>query len=45
VLRINYTGAEQQILMIARPRHHHSLAEISQRLRELDGVEGVDMTR
>jgi putative Mg2+ transporter-C (MgtC) family protein len=45
VLRINYTGTEQQILMIARPRHHHSLAEISERLRKLDGVEGVDMVR
>jgi putative Mg2+ transporter-C (MgtC) family protein len=45
VLRINYTGTEQQIMMIARPRNHHSLAEISERLRELDGVNGVDMTR
>jgi putative Mg2+ transporter-C (MgtC) family protein len=45
VLRINYTGTEQQIMMIARPKHHHSLAEISERLRELDGVNGVDMTR
>jgi putative Mg2+ transporter-C (MgtC) family protein len=45
VIRINYTGKDQQIEMIARPRHHRSLAEISQRLRDLDGVEGVDMTR
>jgi putative Mg2+ transporter-C (MgtC) family protein len=45
VIRINYTGKDQQIEMIARPRHHHSLAEISQRLRDLDGVQGVDMTR
>ncbi len=45
VLRINYTGTEQQILMIARPRHHHSLAEISEGLRVLEGVKGVDMTR
>jgi putative Mg2+ transporter-C (MgtC) family protein len=45
VLRINYTGTEQQILMVARPKHHHSLAEISERLRELAGVKGVDMTR
>ena len=45
VIRINFTGKDQQIEMIARPRHHHSLAEISQRLRELDGVQGVDMTR
>jgi putative Mg2+ transporter-C (MgtC) family protein len=45
VLRINYTGSEQQIMMIARPKHHHSLAEISERLRKLDGVNGVDMTR
>ena len=45
VLRINYTGTEQQILMIARPKHHRSLAEISESLRVLDGVNGVDMTR
>jgi putative Mg2+ transporter-C (MgtC) family protein len=45
VIRVNYTGKDQQIEMIARPRHHHSLAQISQKLRELDGVEGVDMTR
>jgi putative Mg2+ transporter-C (MgtC) family protein len=45
VIRINYTGKDQQIEMVARPRHHRSLAEISQRLRDLDGVEGVDMTR
>jgi putative Mg2+ transporter-C (MgtC) family protein len=45
VIRINYTGKDQQIEMIARPRHHHSLAQISQKLRDLDGVEGVDMTR
>jgi putative Mg2+ transporter-C (MgtC) family protein len=45
VLRINYTGQEQQILMIARPKHHRSLAEISESLRVLDGVNGVDMTR
>jgi putative Mg2+ transporter-C (MgtC) family protein len=45
VIRINYTGKDQQIEMVARPRHHRSLAEISQRLRELDGVQGVDMTR
>jgi putative Mg2+ transporter-C (MgtC) family protein len=45
VLRINYTGTEQQILMVARPKHHHSLAEISENLRKLDGVSGVDMTR
>jgi len=45
VIRINYTGKDQQIEMIARPRHHHSLAEISEWLRELDGVQGVDMTR
>jgi putative Mg2+ transporter-C (MgtC) family protein len=45
VMRINYTGKEQQILMIARPRNHHSLAEISEALRELEGVSGVDMTR
>ncbi len=45
VLRVNYTGKDQQILMIARPREHHSLAEISERLRELEGVQGVDMTR
>jgi putative Mg2+ transporter-C (MgtC) family protein len=45
VMRINYTGTEQQILMIARPKHHHSLSEISESLRELDGVNGVDMTR
>jgi putative Mg2+ transporter-C (MgtC) family protein len=45
VIRINYTGKDQQIMLVARPRHHHSLAQISQRLRELDGVEGVDMTR
>jgi putative Mg2+ transporter-C (MgtC) family protein len=45
VIRINYDGKDQQIMMIARPRHHHSLAEISQRLRELDGVEGVNMCR
>jgi putative Mg2+ transporter-C (MgtC) family protein len=45
VLRINYTGTEQQILMIARPRHRHSLAEISEDLRKLDGVRGVDMVR
>jgi hypothetical protein len=45
VLRINYTGTEQQIMMIARPRHHRSLSEISERLRKLEGVRGVDMTR
>jgi putative Mg2+ transporter-C (MgtC) family protein len=45
VLRINYTGTEQQIMMIARPRHHRSLSEISERLRKLEGVKGVDMTR
>jgi len=45
VMRINYTGKEQQILMIARPRNHHSLAEISEKLRALEGVNGVDMTR
>jgi len=45
VIRVNYTGKDQQIEMIARPRHHHSLAQISQKLRELEGVEGVDMTR
>ncbi|TMM39212.1 MAG: MgtC/SapB family protein [Actinobacteria bacterium] len=45
VLRINYTGTEQQILMVARPKHHHSLAEISENLRKLDGVRGVDMVR
>jgi len=45
VIRINYTGKDQQIEMVARPRHHRSLAEISQRLRDLDGVQGVDMTR
>jgi putative Mg2+ transporter-C (MgtC) family protein len=45
VLRINYTGTEQQILMVARPKRHYSLAEISERLRELDGVQGVDMVR
>jgi putative Mg2+ transporter-C (MgtC) family protein len=45
VLRINYTGTEQQILMVARPKHHHSLAEISEALRKLDGVRGVDMVR
>jgi len=45
VLRINYTGTGQQILMIARPKHHHSLAQISETLRKLDGVQGVDMVR
>jgi putative Mg2+ transporter-C (MgtC) family protein len=45
VLRINYTGTDQQIMMIARPRHHHSLAQISEKLRRLEGVQGVDMTR
>jgi len=45
VLRINYTGTEQQILMVARPKHHHSLAQISEALRKLDGVQGVDMVR
>jgi len=45
VLRINYTGTEQQILMVARPKHHHSLAEINENLRKLDGVRGVDMVR
>jgi putative Mg2+ transporter-C (MgtC) family protein len=45
VLRINYTGTDQQITMIARPRHHHSLAEISERVREVEGVRGVDMSR
>jgi putative Mg2+ transporter-C (MgtC) family protein len=45
VLRINYTGTEQQILMVARPKNHHSLAEISESLRQLDGVQGVDMVR
>jgi putative Mg2+ transporter-C (MgtC) family protein len=45
VIRINYNGKDQQIMLVARPRHHHSLAEISQCLRELEGVEGVDMCR
>jgi putative Mg2+ transporter-C (MgtC) family protein len=45
VLRINYTGADQQITLIARPRHHHSLAQISERVREVEGVRGVDMSR
>jgi len=45
VLRINYTGTDQQITMVARPRRHHSLAEISEKVRELDGVRGVDMSR
>ncbi len=45
VLRINYTGVDQQITMVARPRKHHSLAEISQRVRDLEGVRGVDMSR
>ena len=31
--------------MVARPKHHHSLAEISENLRKLDGVRGVDMVR
>jgi putative Mg2+ transporter-C (MgtC) family protein len=45
VLRINYTGTDQQITMIARPRRHRSLAEISERVREVEGVRGIDMTR
>jgi uncharacterized membrane protein YhiD involved in acid resistance len=45
VLRINYTGTDQQITMVARPRKHHSLGEISERVREVEGVRGVDMSR
>jgi putative Mg2+ transporter-C (MgtC) family protein len=45
VLRINYTGTDQQITLLARPRRHHSLAEISERVRALAGVRGVEMSR
>lgn len=45
VLRINFTGTDQQITMVARPRKHHSLGEICERVRELEGVKGVDMSR
>jgi hypothetical protein len=45
VLRINYTGADREITMLARPRRHHPLAEICERVRALEGVRGVDMSR
>lgn len=45
VLRVNYTGTDQQITLVARPRKHHSLAEVSERVRQLEGVRGVDMVR
>lgn len=45
VLRIQYNGTTHQILLVARPRYQSRLTEISEKLRALDGVVGVDMVR
>jgi putative Mg2+ transporter-C (MgtC) family protein len=45
VLRVNYTGTDHQILIVAKPRDHHRLSEIAEKLRSLDGVQGVEMLR
>ncbi|MBO0869623.1 MAG: hypothetical protein J2P15_13760, partial [Micromonosporaceae bacterium] len=46
VLKVSYTGAQHQILIVARPldgRHH--LSEIAGKLRAMDGVQGVEVIR
>jgi putative Mg2+ transporter-C (MgtC) family protein len=45
VVRINFNGTDHQILIIAKPREHHRLTEISEKLRALEGVQGVEMIR
>jgi putative Mg2+ transporter-C (MgtC) family protein len=45
VLRINFNGTDHQILIVAKPREQHRLTEISEKLRALDGVQGVELIR